>query len=66
MMYLVSAQDALGETVRRMGTSSLDSARRWQAEFLAELDSGTVTIDEAEALTPIRRITTARITQGML
>lgn len=66
MLYLVSARDALGETVRRMGTPSLESARRWQAEFLSELDCGTVTIDEADALTPIRRVATATITNGIL
>lgn len=54
-MFLIVSRTASGERVRWIATDTLASARRWQAEFLAELDHGTVTIDEADSSAENRR-----------
>lgn len=59
-MIVVVARDEEGSVLRRMAVESEAGARRWMAEFLAEMGSGSVVVDETDRLArPVRRISTA-------
>lgn len=59
-MIVVVARDGEGSVLRRMAVGSEAGARRWMAEFLAEMGSGSVVVDETDRLArPVRRISTA-------
>lgn len=61
-MFLITARTANGVRVKRIACDTMTRARQWQAEFLTELDHGTVTIDEADSRTENRkRLSTAWI-----